>query len=81
MDELHKPLVAASKIVAAGSRIVMQSASRGSFVEVLGTNRRKTNLQAKRSVCAPIVGSSGKLPKRGWHPWTSCAQRTGRVTP
>ena len=41
MDELHKPLVAASKIVAAGNRIVMQSASRGSFVEVLGTKRRE----------------------------------------
>ena len=41
MDVLHKPLVAASKIVAAGNRIVMQSASRGSVVEVLGTKRRK----------------------------------------
>ena len=42
MDRLHKPLVAACKVVAAGSRIVMQPESHGgSFIEDVGTKRKK----------------------------------------
>ena len=42
MDKLHKPLVAACKVVAAGNRIVMQSENQGgSFTEDVRSKRRK----------------------------------------
>ena len=42
MDKLHKPLVAASKVVAAGNRIVLQPEKHGgSYIEDIGTKRRK----------------------------------------
>ena len=42
MDKLHKPLVAASKVVAANNRIVLQPEKHGgSYIEDLTTKRRK----------------------------------------
>ena len=42
MDNLHKPLVAACKVVAAGNRIVLQPENQGgSFVEDVRSKRRK----------------------------------------
>ena len=42
MDKLHKPLVAACKVVAAGNRIVMQPENQGgSFIEDVRPKRRK----------------------------------------
>ena len=42
MDKLHKPLVAAWKVVAAGNRIVLQPENQGgSFIEDVRSKRRK----------------------------------------
>ena len=42
MDKLHKPLVAASKVVNAGNRVVLQQERHGgSYIENLKTSRRK----------------------------------------
>ena len=42
MDKLHKPLVAACKVVAAGNRIVLQPKNQGgSFIEDVRLKRRK----------------------------------------
>ena len=42
MDKLHKPLVAACKVVAAGNRIVLQPENQGgSFIEDVRSKRRK----------------------------------------
>ena len=42
VDKLHKPLVAACKVVAAGSRIVLQPEDQGgSFIEDMRSKRRK----------------------------------------
>ena len=42
MDKLHKPLVAACKVVAAGNRIVLQPENQdGSIIEDVRSKRRK----------------------------------------
>ena len=42
MDKLHKPLVAACKVVAAGNRIVLQPENQGgSFIEDVRSKRQK----------------------------------------
>ena len=42
MDKLHKPLVAACKVVAAGNRIVLQPENQGgSFIEDVHSKRRR----------------------------------------
>ena len=51
MDKLHKPLVAACKVVAAGNRIVLQPENQGgSFVEDVRSRRRKRIYENDRQV-------------------------------
>ena len=46
MDKLHKPLVAASKVVAGGSRIVLQPEDRGgSYLQDVRSKRRKRSFE------------------------------------
>ena len=53
MDKLQKPLVAACKVVAAGSRTMLQPESQGgSFIEDVRSKRQKTN---KWSVCTSVL--------------------------
>ena len=71
MDKLHKPLVAASKFVAAGNRIVLQPEDLGgSFLEDVRSKRRKR-----------IFERNGKgIRRNDWRLWTSRAQTTSRNT-
>ena len=50
-DKLHKPLVAACKVVAAGNRIVMKPENQGgSFIEDVRSKRRKRIFE-RNEVC------------------------------
>ena len=63
MDKLHKPFVAAGKIVATNNRIVLQEERRGgSYIESLTTNRheRKDEQEITTEACA----IRSNLPKR-----------------
>ena len=66
MDKLHKPLVAACKVVAAGNRIVLQPENQGgSFIEDVRSKRRKRIFDRKMECACSRVGSSRKLHKNG----------------
>ena len=58
MDKLHKLLVAACKMVAAGNRIVLQPENQGgSFIEDVRSKRRKR--VAREAKLSEAFGASG----------------------
>ena len=64
MDKLHKPLVAACKVVAAGNRIVLQPEDKGgSFIEDV-CSKRRTRIFERNGVwvltCWVVKGNSQK---------------------
>ena len=64
VENLHKPLVAACKVVAAGNRIVLQPQNQGgSFIEDVRSKRRKRILRAEWSVRTPVLAREAKLSK------------------
>ena len=65
MDKLHKSLVAASKVVAAGNRIVLKPEDRGgSFVENVRSKRRKRILERNGVYVLPCWVVKGNSQKR-----------------
>ena len=56
MDKLHKPLVAACKVVAAGNRIVLQPENNqgDSFIEDVRSKRRKRIFERNVAVGALV---------------------------
>ena len=80
MDRLHKPPVAACKVVAAGNRIVLQPESQGGFSSKMWARSAGNDSSSETESTCSRVGSSSKLHKSGWRLWTECAQTTGRVT-
>ena len=76
MDKLHKPLVAACKVVAAGNRIVMQPENQGgSFIEDGRSKHRKRILNEMEFSCSR-VGLSDRIHRSDWRPLSSRAQTT-----
>ena len=74
-DKLHKPLVTACKVVAAGIRIVESQG--GSFIEDVRSKRRKRIFERNGVYVLPcwLVKQN---PKSVWHLWTSRTQTIGR---
>ena len=57
VDKLHKPLVAARKVVAVGNRIVLQPENQGgSFIEDVRSKRRKRIFERNGGIRAPVLG-------------------------
>ena len=55
MDKLHKPLVAACKVVAAGNRIVLQPENQGgSLIEDVRSKRRKRIFERSGVFLPPV---------------------------
>ena len=74
MDELHKPLVAACKVVAAGNRIVLQPENKGgSCIEDVRSKRRKRIFERNGVSRAPVLGRQTGL--------TEAVGAFGRVVP
>ena len=80
MDKLHKLLVAACKVVAAGNRGLCYSPrikvvlSSKMCVQSAGNE----SLNETEYTCSR-VGSSNRIHRSGWRPWSSRAQTTGRL--
>ena len=76
VDKLHKPLVAACKVVAPGNRIELQPENQGSFIEDVRSKRRKRIFErngvfvlpcwvVKQNSQKQLVGAPGQVvPKR-----------------
>ena len=76
MHKLHKPLVAARKVVAAGNRIVLELEDQGgSFLADVRSKRRKRIFE-RNGVYVLRVGSSKDIRRNDWRFWTSPAQTT-----
>ena len=68
MDKLHKPLVAACKVVAAGNRIVVHPENQGGFsIEDVRAKRRKRIFERNGVYVLPC------WHKSGWRPWSTSA--------
>ena len=64
-DKVHKPLVAASKIVAAGNRVVLQPESEGgSYIQSLSTKKRKKMYERNGVVVLRVLGCEAAGSKR-----------------
>ena len=76
--KLHKPLVAACKVVGAGNRIVMQPENQGgSFIKDVRSTRRKRIVERNGVYVLPCSVVKQNSQKR-LRPWSSRAQATGR---